>query len=149
MFAHNAETLALENVYVTTPHWYGGGVWQAGNGLASDVSDDSIYFTTGNAGGRNHFPSLVDATISAPDSNYTFPSLNMLTPPFLRCGTGGADGPNPTPSEDPANPLGFAWRSDIDSTQPLATQRIDDEDSFVALPTSFGPSRVYTPNLPT
>jgi hypothetical protein len=46
----------------TTPRRAGGGVWQSGNGLATDASGESVFFMTGNSGIIGGFPSL-----SSPD----------------------------------------------------------------------------------
>jgi hypothetical protein len=48
VFGYNAETFSPAGIHVTTPEpHYGGGIWQAGNGLLGDP-EGFIYFLTGN-----------------------------------------------------------------------------------------------------
>jgi len=47
IIGYNAATLQQVMIYNVTPNGYGGGVWQGGDGLATDATGD-IYFTTSN-----------------------------------------------------------------------------------------------------
>jgi hypothetical protein len=49
VFGYDATTLRPAGAYVTTPvsNW-GGGIWQAGNGLVGDTAGPNVYFMTGN-----------------------------------------------------------------------------------------------------
>ena len=47
LLGYNAQTLALSNLFNTTPNGSDGGIWQAGTGPASDTNG-SIFFITGN-----------------------------------------------------------------------------------------------------
>jgi hypothetical protein len=59
VFGYSATTLQQVMLYNTTPNGAGGGIWQSGDGLATD-STGNIFFVTGNGdfntnGGRNSY----------------------------------------------------------------------------------------------
>ena len=66
IFVYNGATLNQVAILCVTPNAYGGGVWQAGSGLAADANSN-IYFQTGNGvmdahrSGANFGDSLVKA----------------------------------------------------------------------------------------
>jgi outer membrane protein assembly factor BamB len=47
--AFDAETLQRRDAVNMTPHSFGGGVWQAGNGLAMDPDGHAVFLQTGNS----------------------------------------------------------------------------------------------------
>ncbi len=83
VMAYDDETLAQTAVWLTTPNGKQGGIWQSGNGPASDA-EGSLYITTGNgtfdanvSGGIDYAQSIVKVS---PPVGGTLPVLDYFTP---------------------------------------------------------------------
>jgi hypothetical protein len=96
VMAYDAETLKQVAVFNTTPNGTLGGVWQAGNGLATD-SLGNIYFATGDGtfdastGGLDYGDTLVktDANLNVLDYFTPMDQACRLLPNDLDLGSGG------------------------------------------------------------
>jgi hypothetical protein len=96
VMAYNAQTLAQVAVFNTTPNGTLGGVWQSGNGLATD-SLGNIYFSTGDGtfdastGGRDYGDTLLkmDANLNVLDYFTPMDQACRLLPNDLDLGSGG------------------------------------------------------------
>lgn len=96
VMAYNAQTLAQVAVFNTTPNGTLGGVWQSGNGLATD-SLGNIYFSTGDGtfdastGGKDYGDSLLktDANLNVLDYFTPMDQACRLLPNDLDLGSGG------------------------------------------------------------
>ena len=96
VMAYNAQTLKQVAVFNTTPNGTLGGVWQAGNGLATD-SAGNIYFSTGDGtfdastGGTDYGDTLlkVDANLNVLDYFTPMDQACRLLPNDLDLGSGG------------------------------------------------------------
>src|SRR5205823_652996 len=78
ILGYDAATLRQVMVYNTTPDGAGGGIWQSGDGLATDQTG-RIYFVTGNgtfnasSGGRNYGDSFEAINTNGAPSDYFTP----------------------------------------------------------------------------
>lgn len=96
VMAYNAQTLAQVAVFNTTPNGTLGGVWQSGNGLATD-SAGNIYFATGDGtfdastGGVDYGDTLLklDANLNVLDYFTPMDQACRLLPNDLDLGSGG------------------------------------------------------------
>jgi len=96
IMAYNAQTLAQVAVVNTTPNGTLGGIWQAGNGLATD-SEGNIYFATGDGtfdastGGVDYGDTLLkmDANLNVLDYFTPMDQACRLLPNDLDLGSGG------------------------------------------------------------
>jgi hypothetical protein len=96
VMAYNATTLKQVAVFNTTPNGTLGGVWQAGNGLATD-SAGNIYFATGDGtfdastGGIDYGDTLLktDANLNVLDYFTPMDQACRLLPNDLDLGSGG------------------------------------------------------------
>jgi len=96
VMAYNAQTLKQTAVFNTTPNGTLGGVWQSGNGLATD-SAGNIYFSTGDGtfdastGGKDYGDTLlkVDANLNVLDYFTPMDQACRLLPNDLDLGSGG------------------------------------------------------------
>jgi hypothetical protein len=76
---YNATTLQLQYTFCATPNGEGGGIWQSGDGLASDATG-SIYLTTGdgtfdaNSGGKDYGDSYLRLNPNLTVADYFTPA---------------------------------------------------------------------------
>ena len=79
VMSYNADTLAQEAAFNTSPNGSHGGVWMSGGGPAADAQGN-IYFPTGNGewnGSSDYGDSIVKL---GPAANNSFPVLDYFTP---------------------------------------------------------------------
>jgi hypothetical protein len=107
VLGYAASTLQQVLVYNATPDGAGGGIWQSGDGLATDTTGN-IYFVTGNgdfnadSGGRNYGDSFMKLSTSGAVVDYFTPHDQLtMANNDLDLGSGGTtllpDQPGPHP----------------------------------------------------
>jgi hypothetical protein len=86
IFSFDARNLgnppAVLDTLADSPNYYGVGIWQSGNGLASDGTN--IYVNTGNAGGPDPFrPGKLDDSVLKLSADLQV--VQSYTPPNVKC----------------------------------------------------------------
>lgn len=95
IFAYDAVTLARKQVFCVAPNGNGGGIWQAGNGLAADAAGNIYALTSnGNGMGPNGVGELFSFTAASGGVDYgnSMLKLSLQSARGSRAGVLDADG---------------------------------------------------------